>query len=370
MLKIIFYLFLFVLLHNVYLSSFIGFILCLFLVKIINSNESLIKNVNKNQDKKNIKLAFLIPIYNEEKNLKLLIDSIYKNYNFNIQIIFINDNSIDNSYEILKYYQQLYRFQILNLDKQELVADVLNKGLLYVDEDISHIGIINGDSVLSENIFQKIIERLENYDIEVLNLNNKSVNYQKNNIIHYFSNLEKNYKNYLFDYIESSLNNGYIIDKDLLYKLKGWKTITEDLNLNLKIKSKNIQIYHDPNINIYDNLPNNYNNFLKQKFRWIYGDLMNRIKFNEKNLFDIIVNVYYIFPFYFLCNLIFCNNLYIYNLQIQLIITEFILYYKSKNYKIKYLFESIIYSCFQFYFQLYFYVKLILILTLNENIKW
>ena len=52
MLKIIFYLFLFILLHNIYLSLFLHSILCLFLFKIINSNESLIKNINKKKIKK------------------------------------------------------------------------------------------------------------------------------------------------------------------------------------------------------------------------------------------------------------------------------------------------------------------------------
>ena len=370
MFKIIFYLFIFILLHNFYLSLFLSFILFLFLFKIIKSDKSLIQNVKNNKNKKNIFITFLIPIYDEEKNLKKLINSIFMNNNENIEIIFIDDSSKDNSLNILKYYQELYQFKIIHLDKQKLVSDVLNKGLLYIDNKTSHIGILNGDCYVPNNFFEMIKERLMNYDIDVLNVNNKVLNYEKNNIWNYFSYLEKDYKNYIFNYIESSLNNGYIIDKNLLYKLNGWKSITEDLNLNLKIKSKNIQIYHEPNINVYDTIPDTFSKLLKQKFRWMYGDLTNRIKFNEKNLFDIIVNIYYIFPFYFLCNLIF-NNLNIYHLQIQIILTELILYYKSKKYNINYLFESIIYACFQFSFQLYFYIKLIFKLFIDNNkITW
>jgi len=372
MLKIIFYLFLFFLFHQFYVSLIFHFIFLLFTIKIFYSNTPLINKLVKSANKRFIKLGLIIPIYNEEKNIPNLIKSIYNNNIYNTQVIFIDDSSIDKSFELLKLYQKKYNFEVIQIEKQKYVSDVLNYGYLHLNNLVTHIGIINGDCVLSPNIFDKIIYRLENYYIDALNLNNKVLKNDKNNYAHYFSSLEKEYKNYVFNYIESSFNNGYFIKKDLVFKVGGWDTITEDLNLNLKIKNKNYTIYHDENIIIYDTLPNNITTLFKQRFRWIFGDLLNRLKFQEKSFFDIILNIYYIFPLYFLINLISINNTYIYYIQVQIIFTEILLYYKSKKYNINYLLESIIYPSYLFIFQLYFYIKLFfkLLFIQDKKITW
>jgi len=53
--------------------------------------------------KKLNKFSIIIPIFNEEKNLNLLIKKINKSLkNFKFEIIFIDDNSTDNSHSLLK----------------------------------------------------------------------------------------------------------------------------------------------------------------------------------------------------------------------------------------------------------------------------
>ncbi len=56
--------------------------------------------------KSEIKLSFVIPVYNEEDNLKLLHERIrkviYEKLKFNCEIIFVDDGSSDNSLKILK----------------------------------------------------------------------------------------------------------------------------------------------------------------------------------------------------------------------------------------------------------------------------
>ena len=54
-------------------------------------------------------ITLILPIYNESKNLANLFNSFYaynKNNNFNIvEIIFINDCSVDNSLDIIINYK-------------------------------------------------------------------------------------------------------------------------------------------------------------------------------------------------------------------------------------------------------------------------
>ena len=54
---------------------------------------------------KNIDLSIVIPVYNEEESLELLYNSIInnlKNTNLNFEIIFIDDGSSDNSWDVIK----------------------------------------------------------------------------------------------------------------------------------------------------------------------------------------------------------------------------------------------------------------------------
>lgn len=49
------------------------------------------------------KIAIVIPVYNEEKNLKILLPQIFK-YNKNILVIIVDDNSTDNTSSFVKKY--------------------------------------------------------------------------------------------------------------------------------------------------------------------------------------------------------------------------------------------------------------------------
>ena len=67
----------------------------------------------------NTKFSLIIPVYNEELNLKSLIKEILdvlKKFN-QFEIIFIDDGSIDDSLKILKYYQNNLKFNVLENHK-------------------------------------------------------------------------------------------------------------------------------------------------------------------------------------------------------------------------------------------------------------
>ena len=52
-----------------------------------------------------MKLSIILPIYNEEENLKILLDEILKvvsSLDYKYEIIAVNDGSNDNSFNILK----------------------------------------------------------------------------------------------------------------------------------------------------------------------------------------------------------------------------------------------------------------------------
>ena len=352
---------------NLYFSALFLFALLLFLINILKVSKPVINELTPLSYKQNIKLSILIPVFNEEKYLPDFIRSIYRNNTNNICFIFINDSSTDNTTKILKEFQQIHNFTIINCLKSKNVSDVLNTGFRYIDYDTTHIGVLNGDCTIPSNCFDLVKNRLENYDIKALNLSNKSKRFTFNPI-KFISNLEKKYKCFLFNYNESSLNNGYFISINLIDK---WETITEDLNMNLKLKKNNIKIYQDPNIHVFDELPNTISEYINQKFRWVYGDIYNRLIFPPRNLFDIIVNMYYFFPLYSLLFLILgLNNNYQLSLQLIILIVEALIFWKSTNFSITSIPIAIFYSLLQFSFQIYFFIKIFYLKLFNKGVLW
>lgn len=73
--------------------------------------------------KNNILVSIIIPVYNCEKYIQSCIDSAINQTLKNIQIIIIDDGSTDNSYKIIKKYQQL--------DSRILLIKQKNHGLSY-----------------------------------------------------------------------------------------------------------------------------------------------------------------------------------------------------------------------------------------------
>ena len=69
-----------------------------------------LKMDDSESDSKNYKISVIMPVYNGEKFLKRSVESILKQTLDDIEIVFINDGSTDNSLEILKDFKNKYDF--------------------------------------------------------------------------------------------------------------------------------------------------------------------------------------------------------------------------------------------------------------------
>lgn len=112
------------------------------------------------------KISVIIPIYNCEKYLERLINSILNQSYTSFELILINDGSKDNSGEIIKTYQDK---RIKILDKENTgVSDSRNKGLEIATGEL--ICFLDSDDYVSPNYFETIISYFEKYPkIELLN---------------------------------------------------------------------------------------------------------------------------------------------------------------------------------------------------------
>jgi len=97
--------------------------------------------------KKKFDLSIVIPVYNEKKNLKKLIEQIEKyTKNFNKEIIIVDDNSNDGSYEeIKKIRNKSLKFLIRNSQIRDLSKSCIygfnlsrSDNILVMDGDLQH----------------------------------------------------------------------------------------------------------------------------------------------------------------------------------------------------------------------------------------
>lgn len=74
------------------------------------------------------KVSIIIPVYNVSGYIKECLDSVINQIYKNLEIIIINDNSTDNTMEIINSYKDK-RIKAVNLDKNSGVSIARNKGV-------------------------------------------------------------------------------------------------------------------------------------------------------------------------------------------------------------------------------------------------
>lgn len=99
-----------------------------------------------------IKISVIVPVYNTEKYLKKCLDSIISQNLKDIEIIIVNDCSLDKSLEIIKKYMRLdKRITLINKEKNEGISSARNSGIkLARGEYILHI---DSDDWIEQNYF-------------------------------------------------------------------------------------------------------------------------------------------------------------------------------------------------------------------------
>ena len=153
----------------------------------IKKFKSLLMNYNTQEDlsyKKNPILSIIIPIYNGEKNILNGLLSIGTQKLKNIEIIYIDDHSIDNSINLIKEVQKIDKRIVLYENK-------INKGILYTRcfginkaKGKYIISMDQDDLYINKYLFNILLNIAEEKKLDILNfeyviLNNKKFYFQK-----------------------------------------------------------------------------------------------------------------------------------------------------------------------------------------------
>lgn len=115
------------------------------------------------------KFSVVIPIYNAEAFLRETIDSVLKQdigFLENIQLILVNDGSVDASEQICLMYQQKYPNNIVYLKQENAgVSTARNSGMEYVEG--RYVNFLDSDDKWSPNAFSEVYAFFEEHYNEI-----------------------------------------------------------------------------------------------------------------------------------------------------------------------------------------------------------
>lgn len=207
---------------------------------------------------KEILISIIVPIYNVESKINKLLNSLYKIKNKNIEIILVDNNSIDRSLDIIKKYSMK--------DKRVKVYKEFKKGanyarlLGYNKSNGKYIYFIDSDDYIESNTFNNIINTIKHNKPDVLigNYNELDSNYKFIKLMHGFG------ENNILLYKPSLWNK--IFKRELIKKENFIFTeIGEDMYITLPIlaNTKNIYFFNKPIYNYVrdNNSISNKNNY-------------------------------------------------------------------------------------------------------------
>ena len=111
------------------------------------------------------KVSVIIPVYNAEKYLPKCLDSVVKQTLKDIEILCIDDGSVDNSGKILdKYAKKDKRIRVIHKQNEGLSV---TRNLGIKEAKGKYIGFIDADDWISLDFYKKLYNEAEKYDADV-----------------------------------------------------------------------------------------------------------------------------------------------------------------------------------------------------------
>lgn len=227
-------------------------------------------------------VSVIVPIYNNEKTLKRCIESICNQKYSNIEIILINDGSVDNSIEICKKYEEKDDRVHLYSQKNQGVSSARNLGIS--NSNGKYIFFIDADDTIEFETIEMLIKvtKKNNNDKILVGTNFKIISKNKYKLCNYGNvvyNKEEIIKGFLQGNIYGVIWN-YLFARDIIMNIK-FDTNTSYLEdtiffINYINKIEKVQYTESNNsyYNYYNNLEsitNNSEKVFKNIYDFIYS---------------------------------------------------------------------------------------------------
>jgi cellulose synthase/poly-beta-1,6-N-acetylglucosamine synthase-like glycosyltransferase len=232
---------------------------------------------NENFFNGNYKISIIVPLRNEEKNLKNLINGLLLQQYHNIEIIFVNDHSTDNTYEIIQELAfKNSNIKVINLNDDEFGKKyAIKKGINVCSG--SWVVLTDADVHLNSLWLLELSKYFNDYELIMapVLICSKKTNFL--NIFEFFDTIAMQLLSY------SASNAGYPFlasGANMAIKREIIAELYENINLmipsgddvfllhNYLKKYNKAKFIFDDNAVVYVNPNSSLKSFIRQRLRW------------------------------------------------------------------------------------------------------
>ncbi|KPU45256.1 poly-beta-1,6-N-acetyl-D-glucosamine synthase [Oxobacter pfennigii] len=297
-------------LQGIYDYLLMGSLFSIWIVVLINMvlvNSGFISYIKHNKDEKKARVinnppfvSILVPAHNEAKVIGKTVQSLLSlNYeNDRYEIIVVNDNSSDNSAEVLQKIKERNpdrNLIIINTDNVtggKGKSNALNIG--FEQSKGSLIAIYDADNTPERQALYELVYAIQKDNKAGAVIGKFRCRNKNKNLLTRFINLEGIYFQWMAQAGRWQLlklctipGTNFIIRRSILESIGGWdtKAITEDTEISFRIYMMGYHIRFCPYSASWEQEPENIAVWLKQRNRWVKGNYYVLVK-NFRYLFN------------------------------------------------------------------------------------
>ncbi len=115
------------------------------------------------------KVSIIVPTYNKAEQLKRALDSILGQTYSNLEVIVINDGSLDHTKDILQEYQQKDERIVAIYQENSGVSVARNVGIKRATG--TYINFVDGDDAIAPDIIEKLVKKIEEEKVDLVRYN-------------------------------------------------------------------------------------------------------------------------------------------------------------------------------------------------------
>lgn len=269
-------------------------------------------------DKKNLPpVSILIPAHDEERVIEKNLESLcMMNYpQDKIEIVVVNDGSTDQTPQIVKEFSRKdSRVKLYSIPEKEAgkgKPHALNRGLSQVKHE--YIAVYDADNTPEPDSLRYLVSNLMDNPGLAAAFGKFRTRNQKRNLLTRFINLETlsfqfmiQAGRYLLLKMALLPGTNFLVRRKALVECGGWdeNALTEDTELSIRLYKKGYQIKFVPYSVTWEEEPEKWGVWLRQRCRWVRGNFYILRKFflssfRSKKL-NVILELSYIFLLYYL----------------------------------------------------------------------
>ncbi len=268
------------LLASVYVSLFTFFLWLFILMDIKEPKPS----------KKKYSITFIIPTYNEEKNIERTIKSILNsNYAGKKKIIVVDDVSTDRTAEICKRYAKRGIIKFIQKKEHSGKVNSINLALKYVNTDL--FAVLDADTYLERNAIRRLVAYFDDPKVgaalAALKVENKKGIFPRLQTVEYYMSV---FLRKLMGYYDGLYTtHGATLFRTSAVREVGEfdeENMTEDMDMALRLIKKGYKIVSDLEASAYTIVPDSFFKLFKQRLRWYGGFIYNTLIKHRDILFN------------------------------------------------------------------------------------